>query len=48
LKNVYEVVDTGEKSENGVKFLKLQPTTLVPFEAKFIDRTLLSAQEVGF
>jgi Xaa-Pro aminopeptidase len=47
LKNVFEVIDTGDKSdESGAKFLTFRVATLVPFETKLIDRTLLSVQEV--
>ena len=46
LKNVFEVIDTGDKHFSGAKFLAFRVTTLVPFETKLIDRTLLSVQEV--
>lgn len=38
-------MDTGEAHPNGEKFLAFQDVTLVPFEPKLIDRTLLSARE---
>ena len=47
LKNVFEVIDTGDKSDDsGAKFLAFRVATLVPFETKLIDKTLLSVQEV--
>jgi Xaa-Pro aminopeptidase len=47
LKNVFEVIDTGDKSdESSAKFLAFRVSTLVPFETKLIDTTLLSVQEV--
>lgn len=45
LENVLEVIDTKEVHPTGNKFLRLQEVTLVPFEPKFIDRTVLSATE---
>lgn len=45
LENVLEVIDTGKKHPSGSKFLALKEITLVPYEPKLIDRTLLSAQE---
>jgi Xaa-Pro aminopeptidase len=47
LKNVFEVIDTGDRSESGAKFLAFRVATLVPFETKLIDKTLLSVQEVS-
>lgn len=46
LKNVLEVVDTGKTHPNGMKFLEFRQVTLVPFEPKLIDPTLLNAMEV--
>lgn len=47
LKNVFEVIDTHDRvSFSGAKFLTFRVATLVPFETKLIDRTLLSSQEV--
>jgi Xaa-Pro aminopeptidase len=46
LRNVFEVVDTGDKHFSGAKFLAFKVATLVPFDTKLIDRTLLSTQEV--
>ncbi|BFF90822.1 xaa-Pro aminopeptidase 2 [Drosophila madeirensis] len=45
LKNVLEVVDTGHRHPNGAHFLAFQDVTLVPYEPKLIDSTLLSAVE---
>ncbi|XP_058057335.1 xaa-Pro aminopeptidase ApepP [Anopheles bellator] len=45
LENVLEVVDTGKTHPSGNKFLSFQDATLVPFEPKLIDRTLLSVPE---
>ncbi|CAO1403440.1 unnamed protein product [Diamesa hyperborea] len=45
LKNVLEVIDTNVKHPSGSQFLAFRDTTLVPFEAKLIDKTLLSVQE---
>lgn len=47
LKNVFEVIK-GPNSTNDLstKFLALKVTTLVPFQTKLIDRTLLSFSEV--
>ena len=47
LKNVLEVVDTGETHPSNSKFLKFQDTTLIPFDHGLIDKTLMSVQEVG-
>lgn len=47
LKNVFEVIDTGDKTEDGAKFLTFRVATLFPFETKLIDRMLLSVQEVS-
>jgi Xaa-Pro aminopeptidase len=48
LKNVFEVVDAEDTSdESGAKFLAFRVATLVPFETKLIDKTLLSVQEVS-
>lgn len=46
LENVLEVQDTGNVHPSGNKFLSFQDVTLVPFEPKMIDRSLLSAPEV--
>lgn len=46
LKNVFEVIDTNDKHSNGGNFLAFQVATLVPFETKLIDRSLLSLLEV--
>uniref|UniRef100_A0A8D8AK84 Xaa-Pro aminopeptidase 2 n=1 Tax=Culex pipiens TaxID=7175 RepID=A0A8D8AK84_CULPI len=46
LENVLEVLDTGKVHPSGAKFLSFQDVTLVPFEPKMIDRSLLSAPEV--
>lgn len=45
LENVLEVIDTGKIHPTGHKFLAFQDVTLVPFEWKLIDRTMLSAPE---
>lgn len=45
LDNVLEVIDTGRVHPSGAKFLSFEKVTLVPYEPKLIDRTLLSAQE---
>ncbi|SPP87809.1 xaa-Pro aminopeptidase 2 [Drosophila guanche] len=45
LKNVLEVVDTGHRHPSGAHFLAFQDVTLVPYEPKLIDSTLLSAVE---
>ncbi|XP_053947051.1 xaa-Pro aminopeptidase 2 [Anastrepha ludens] len=45
LKNVLEVVDTGKVHPNGMKFLEFRQVSLVPFEPKLIDPTLLNAME---
>ncbi|XP_017103764.2 uncharacterized protein [Drosophila bipectinata] len=45
LKNVLEVVDTGHTHPNGGHFLAFQDVTMVPYEPKLIDSTLLSAVE---
>lgn len=47
LKNVFEVIDTGDTHYTGAKFLAFRVATLVPFETKLINRALLSVQEVG-
>lgn len=46
LKNVLEVIDTEKRHPSGAKFLRFKELTLVPYEAKLIDRSLLSTQEV--
>lgn len=43
LKNVFEVISS---SRSG--FLEMRVATLVPFETKLIDRTMLSLSEVSF
>ncbi|KAM7362827.1 xaa-Pro aminopeptidase 2 [Cochliomyia hominivorax] len=45
LKNVLEVKDTGRKHPSGAEFLAFHDVTLVPYEPKLIDSTLLSALE---
>ncbi|XP_055678193.1 uncharacterized protein LOC129786952 [Lutzomyia longipalpis] len=45
LKNILEVVDTGKLHPTGKKFYAFRDVTLVPFEPKLIDRTMLSSQE---
>ncbi|XP_016961280.1 xaa-Pro aminopeptidase 2 [Drosophila biarmipes] len=45
LKNVLEVVDTGHMHPTGTRFLAFQDVTMVPYEPKLIDHTLLSAAE---
>ncbi|XP_055854374.1 xaa-Pro aminopeptidase 2 [Episyrphus balteatus] len=45
LENVLEVLDTGRTHPSGSKFLAFTEVTLVPYEPKLIDRTILSAQE---
>ncbi|KAH8353869.1 hypothetical protein KR084_009818 [Drosophila pseudotakahashii] len=45
LKNVLEVVDTGNTHTSGAHFLAFQDVTMVPYEPKLIDSTLLSAAE---
>lgn len=45
LKNVMEVYDTGKVHPSGKKFLAMKDVTMVPFEPKLIDATLLSSQE---
>ena len=47
LKNVFEVIDTHDKHFSGAKFLAFRVATLVPFETKLIDRSLLSLHEVN-
>ena len=46
LKNVLEVKDTGRKHPSGAEFLAFHDVTLIPYEPKLIDSTLLSAVEV--
>ncbi|EDW83651.1 uncharacterized protein Dwil_GK13723 [Drosophila willistoni] len=45
LKNVLEAIDTGHTHPSGAHFLAFQDVTLVPYEPKLIDSTLLSAVE---
>ncbi|EDW97136.1 probable Xaa-Pro aminopeptidase P [Drosophila yakuba] len=45
LKNVLEVVDTGHTHPSGARFLAFRDVTMVPYEPKLIDSTLLSAAE---
>ncbi|XP_063704298.1 uncharacterized protein LOC134833781 isoform X2 [Culicoides brevitarsis] len=45
LENVVEVIDTGKVHPNGEKFLAIKDATLVPFEPKLIDRSMMSAPE---
>lgn len=40
-----EVVDTGHTHPSGAHFLAFQDVTMVPYEPKLIDSTLLSAVE---
>lgn len=47
LANVLEVVDTARRHPSGAKFLALNDITLVPYEPKLIETSLLSAQEVS-
>ena len=47
LKNVLEVIDTGKQHPSGSKFLAFKDVTLVPYEPKLIERSILSTQEVG-
>lgn len=47
LRNVFEVIDTHDKHFSGSKFLTFRVATLVPFETKLIERTLLSSKEVS-
>jgi len=42
---VLEVVDTGHIHPSGTRFLAFQDVTMVPYEPKLIDSTLLSAAE---
>lgn len=46
LKNVYEVAKGRNSTPSSTSFLSLQVVTLVPFQSKLIDRTLLSVHEV--
>lgn len=46
LKNVLEVKDTQRGHPSGATFLAFHDVTLVPYEPKLIDGTLLSALEV--
>lgn len=47
LENVLEVIDTGEIHEpSGLPFLAFRDVTLVPFDDKLIDRTLMCKSEV--
>lgn len=46
LKNVLEVKDTNRMHPSGAKFLAFHDVTLVPYEPKLIDGSLLSAVEV--
>lgn len=46
LENVLQVHDTGKVHPSGNKFLSFEDITLVPFEPKMIDRSLLSAPEI--
>lgn len=46
LENVLEVIDTQKRHPSGARFLRFKELTLVPYEAKLIDRSLLSTQEV--
>lgn len=45
LENVLEVIDTGNSHPSGERFLALRDVTLVPFEPKLIDGSLMSAPE---
>lgn len=40
-----EVIDTGERHPSGERFLAFRDVTLIPFEPKLIDGSLLSARE---
>lgn len=46
LENVLEVIDTEKRHPAGHKFLAFKDVTLVPYESKLIDKSLLSTQEV--
>ncbi|XP_055375042.1 xaa-Pro aminopeptidase 2 isoform X2 [Condylostylus longicornis] len=45
LGNVLEVINTGKSHPSGVQFLSFEQITLVPYEAKLIDRRMLSPEE---
>ncbi|EDW15306.1 xaa-Pro aminopeptidase 2 [Drosophila mojavensis] len=45
IKNVLEVLDTGKTTTSGEHFLAFQSVTLVPYEPKLIDGTMLSSDE---
>lgn len=45
IKNVLEVLDTGKTTTSGERFLALQTVTLVPYEPKLIDGSMLSSDE---
>lgn len=45
IKNVLEVLDTGRTTTSGEHFLSFQPVTLVPYEPKLIDGSMLSSDE---
>ncbi|XP_055589839.1 uncharacterized protein LOC129742016 [Uranotaenia lowii] len=46
LENVLEVHDTGNVHTSGNKFLSFQDITLVPFEPKLIDRSMLTSPQI--
>lgn len=46
LENVLEVTDPEKQHTSGLRFLKFQDVSLVPYEPKLIDKSLLSANEV--
>lgn len=39
------MIDTQKRHPSGARFLRFKELTLVPYEAKLIDRSLLSTQE---
>ncbi|EDW58690.2 xaa-Pro aminopeptidase ApepP [Drosophila virilis] len=45
IKNVLEVLDTGKTTTSGEHFLAFQSVTLVPYEPKLIDGSMLSSDE---
>lgn len=45
IKNVLEVLDTGRTTTSGEHFLSFQAVTLVPYEPKLIDGSMLSSDE---
>jgi len=45
IKNVLEVLDSGRTTTSGEHFLAFQAVTLVPYEPKLIDGSMLSSDE---